>query len=160
MRSHTPVAATSGPLIARADLKATVRRYGCATLAAALAADYLFVPPLFSLYVHDPHDAIWLALYAIDCGVAILLIRALTRAKTSSEQARRSLQAEIAAHLAADADRDRLLPVRNSRAAPAAPSRTAKGTGWLQQGRDAGCALVAPAPSPCARNRNDCTMRN
>jgi PAS domain S-box-containing protein len=79
------------------------------TLLGALAADYFFIPPLHSLHVHSQHDAIWLALYAVDCGVAILLIWALTTAKMSAEQARRALQQEIAAHLAADADRDRLL---------------------------------------------------
>lgn len=81
------------------------------TLLGALAADYFFMPPRFSfsLYLHRPHDAIWLVLYALDSGVAILLIRALKRATMSSEQSRQALQQEIAAHLAADADRDRLL---------------------------------------------------
>ncbi len=76
-----------------------------------LAADYFFIPPLHSLsfYLHDTHDTISVGLYALDCGVGILVIRALARAKAAAERTRNALRAEMEAHLAAGRERDRLL---------------------------------------------------
>lgn len=82
-----------------------------ATVLGMLAADYFFIPPLYSLsfYLHDEHDTISVGLYALDCAVGILVIRALARAKSGAEQTRNALRTEIEAHLAAGRERDRLL---------------------------------------------------
>ncbi len=84
-----------------------------ATLLGAVAADYFFIPPLFSLdlYIHHRHDVIWLALYMLGCAVAIVLIRALITARRGAVEAREQLRAEVQAHMTADAERERLLKV-------------------------------------------------
>ena len=70
---------------------------------------FIIGPYSFSFYIDNAHNAVQLGLYVLDGTVAILLIRALKNAKERSARAYQALQQETAAHLAADAARERLL---------------------------------------------------